>query len=213
MDYSVEGAGDRKLREEHFQYQPLEDPSDTIRLLYINNTSPAESLECQLAHFSRSSIIQSGSEIQYKAISYEWGRGKAAVNILLNGSMFRVRRNLFEFLRARQEMILMGLSSPWMWIDAISLNQGDKNEKSYQVQRMGEIFNNADEVVAWLGYGSHEIEDALEEIRKDNLGGRRDLKKQMTTLLRVMNYQDAGLERLLVAYCKISQQSYWKRLW
>ena len=38
-----------------------------------------------------------------------------------------------------------------LWIDAICINQNDDDEKSSQVQRMGEIYGGAERVLVWLG--------------------------------------------------------------
>jgi hypothetical protein len=38
-----------------------------------------------------------------------------------------------------------------LWIDALCINQNDKNERSAQVSIMGDIYSSADEVIVWLG--------------------------------------------------------------
>jgi hypothetical protein len=38
-----------------------------------------------------------------------------------------------------------------IWIDAISINQDDEEEKAVQVSRMGDIYRTAHQVLAWLG--------------------------------------------------------------
>ena len=40
---------------------------------------------------------------------------------------------------------------PWIWIDALCINQDDKEEKAIQVPLMGEIFSKAQSVFVWLG--------------------------------------------------------------
>ena len=39
----------------------------------------------------------------------------------------------------------------WLWIDAISIDQMNSQEKSEQVPRMGRIYSLARRVIAWLG--------------------------------------------------------------
>lgn len=39
----------------------------------------------------------------------------------------------------------------FLWVDAICINQQDDEEKSKLVQHMGEIFQSASRVYAWLG--------------------------------------------------------------
>jgi hypothetical protein len=43
-----------------------------------------------------------------------------------------------------------------LWIDALSINQNDEKEKSYQVQQMGLIFSKAERVIIWLGQATYE---------------------------------------------------------
>ena len=38
-----------------------------------------------------------------------------------------------------------------LWIDAICINQSDKNEKSHQVAMMGEIYSSCQKAIVWLG--------------------------------------------------------------
>lgn len=47
-----------------------------------------------------------------------------------------------------------------MWIDAICINQADKEEKPHQVGMMGEIFQACDEAVLWLGEDPDLVESA-----------------------------------------------------
>ena len=41
--------------------------------------------------------------------------------------------------------------SCWIFIDALCINQDDSLERSGQVNLMGAVYSNAEEVVAWLG--------------------------------------------------------------
>ncbi|KAF2184619.1 hypothetical protein K469DRAFT_781150 [Zopfia rhizophila CBS 207.26] len=57
------------------------------------------------------------------------------------------------------------LESKIFWIDRICINQGDSNEKNTQVAMMGEIYQNADRVITYLGAAV----DSLQEERGLNL--------------------------------------------
>jgi hypothetical protein len=55
------------------------------------------------------------------------------------------------------------------WYDALCINQNDIQERTAQVQLMGEIFKNANPVVAWLGpEGDHstKVEGSRGTLRK-----------------------------------------------
>jgi hypothetical protein len=43
-----------------------------------------------------------------------------------------------------------GFEEP-IWIDALCIDQGCNAERGHQVQRMGSIYSNAQEVFVWLG--------------------------------------------------------------
>lgn len=82
----------------------------------------------------------------------------------------------------------------WLWIDALSIDQNNMQERNHQVKSMSRIFGGADEVVVWLGPASTE------------LGKRR-------TSLKVL--ADAALdEGLLIKTLQgICDRVYWTRLW
>lgn len=50
-----------------------------------------------------------------------------------------------------------------LWIDALSINQSDLDEKSQQVSMIGEIFSYAVEVRAWLGVHENESQRLFED--------------------------------------------------
>ncbi|KAF2191914.1 HET-domain-containing protein, partial [Zopfia rhizophila CBS 207.26] len=75
----------------------------------------------------------------FAALLYCWGKLKDEVNITVNSLTVPVTANLYSALmRLRAE----GLKC--VWVDALCINQQDKDEKSYQVKRMGAIFQKAD---------------------------------------------------------------------
>ncbi|KAF6810067.1 ankyrin and het domain protein [Colletotrichum musicola] len=53
-----------------------------------------------------------------------------------------------------------------LWIDAICINQNDNDDRSRQVQRMGDIYRNAELVVVFLSPASDQNNRALEIIRQ-----------------------------------------------
>lgn len=69
--------------------------------------------------------------------------------ILLNGQIFRVRSNLYAFLRHAAKH--KHFSETPFWIDAISINQLDIGEEKGQVRHMGAIYSKASRVIARLG--------------------------------------------------------------
>ncbi|KAK3377325.1 heterokaryon incompatibility protein-domain-containing protein [Lasiosphaeria ovina] len=86
-------------------------------------------------------------ETPYVALSYVWGDPDNQVAILVNNVELTVRRNLYyalaELRRQRTEA--------WVWVDAICIDQANDDEKSWEVNRMRDIFQKAETVYHWLG--------------------------------------------------------------
>lgn len=77
-----------------------------------------------------------------------WGSPSEQRHILINGQAFSVGQNLYAFLN----MATGYFANEPLWIHAICINQADRPEKSRQVQRMGDIYRNAAEILLWLGF-------------------------------------------------------------
>jgi hypothetical protein len=58
-----------------------------------------------------------------------------------------------------------------IWVDAVCINQENKQEKEQQIQFMAKIYAQATRVVVWLGVAADNSNQALEEIRI--AGGRQ----------------------------------------
>jgi hypothetical protein len=108
---------------------------------------------------------------RYEALSYVWGDVRNNVDITVMGStpseecsLLGVGSNLYD--------ALVHLRRPCtprdFWVDAISINQEDPDERSSQVQRMHSIYKYASRVVAWLGTASQSSELALRTL--ENIG-------------------------------------------
>lgn len=190
---------------ESFQYKELEPQNDTIRVVKVEHSDIRNPLECTLRHVSSSELLRLPDGERCTALSYEWylGTERKATNcnlkeMLLNERTFKVNMNLYNFLKAWRLLSSHAeKKDKWLWIDAISLDQRNDFEKNHQVQRMKTTFGEADEVVAWLGYGSHRTETALQMIHNSGTG-----------------WENAMDPRGRISYFKIiASLSYWKRLW
>jgi hypothetical protein len=95
----------------------------------------------------------------YYALSYTWGDSKPVADISLNGRSIGVAQNLFDFLSMVALCLQDGKrpmnghigSETYYWIDALCINQNDQDEKTEQVQRMWQIYEDAELVLSWLG--------------------------------------------------------------
>jgi hypothetical protein len=88
------------------------------------------------------------AKLEHRALSYAWGDPKVTKRITVNGQSFHATTNLVAALEILAHEQLPAYS---IWVDAICINQNDIQERTAQVQLMGEIFKNAKPVLAWLG--------------------------------------------------------------
>jgi hypothetical protein len=120
-------------------YRPLR--GSQFRLLNILSGSGRQRIAC------RPNGYNIDAAPAYEALSYAWGSPENPLKIDVNGKAFTVTRNLNAALRR--------LRSPdknrLVWVDAICINQKDTDERSHQVQRMAQIYSNAEQVIVWLG--------------------------------------------------------------
>ncbi|KAE8453876.1 hypothetical protein EG329_007652 [Mollisiaceae sp. DMI_Dod_QoI] len=105
------------------------------------------------------------AEDKYAAISYVWGDANDTVPIVCDGKIIEVTVNLADALSHIREHT----QNRFVWADAVCINQEDNTEKGHQVKKMGKVYENAAEVLVWLGNDSEGIaEDCFNLIRDTN---------------------------------------------
>jgi hypothetical protein len=105
--------------------------------------------------------------VPYEALSWRWGDedgSKFAITIRSDGEIYRKRvsRTLglaLKYLRGEKDRIL--------WVDAICINQKDKEERGYQVSMMSLVYTQAVRVCVWLGEDDENSRKAIRFIRED----------------------------------------------
>jgi hypothetical protein len=119
--------GEGSVIPKQFHYQALDQNVDCARFVKIE---PAENDEdpivCKLVH------IAFGERPKFEALSYMWGDERTKESIILDGVEFAVRKNLRDALghlrnRARDTLF---------WIDTLSINQLDIQERNRQLRMM-----------------------------------------------------------------------------
>jgi hypothetical protein len=93
----------------------------------------------------------------FLALSYVWGDENNRRVILVNKHPFRVTRNLFDAMMGLRES-----ESLIVWIDAICINQMDNEEKAWQVRLMGNLYQKASGVLAWLGASADDSDAVID---------------------------------------------------
>jgi hypothetical protein len=169
-----------------YQYIALTSPN-SLRLLKALPPTRDGSVEVELS--------EAQELTPYRCLSYTWGDQSCQLPILLNGCIALVGANLLSFL----EMAAQRFPGQAFWIDALCINQFDDDEKSVQVQRMGSIYQHADDVLIWLGH--HEGIIALYEWAD----------KPRSTISRAMvKRMPQHLQRNVIELVK---HPYWGRAW
>ncbi|KAL9105700.1 MAG: hypothetical protein Q9227_009184 [Pyrenula ochraceoflavens] len=161
---------------EELVYQPLRRDGEEIRLLDLQPaTRSGDTLRCTIRHAKL-------HKSEYVALSYVWGqqtKNKSVIEI-------SYKRNLVEYIESKLHhdrapvtyTIEIGNSLSaalrclrqkntvvTIWADALSINQSDKGEKSWQVPLMKLIYSKARMVHAWLGPCHDEDNRVISNVR------------------------------------------------
>jgi hypothetical protein len=123
------------------------------------------------------------------ALSYCWGESFNKLPISVDGRVVGVTSNLHAALtRLRSD----GVES--IWIDALCINQDDKEERSIQVGRMGTIYKQAKMVIIWLG--------EAEKISDSDI-----------TELNSVSHETVPSINAFLAAAQLLSKVYWSRVW
>jgi hypothetical protein len=202
---------------EAFTYEPIDLDRPAFRLLRLCKGEEFDGIQCEIFQ----AWLHGDDFVPYHALSYVWGDATLSSTVTIDGRTLGVTENLhlaLAYLR-REEVDRI------LWIDAICIDQGNKKERGHQVQQMGEIYSQAEEVIFWLGRGTYEtavLMDSLNQLEEQSLlcahktwnladKGWVDLWQSLQPGLRrhhsdLANRQRRGLEFLL-------RRSYFKRVW
>ncbi|KAJ9602977.1 hypothetical protein H2200_012757 [Cladophialophora chaetospira] len=143
---------------ERYQYAPLPE-GPYIRILTIFPGSLSDLLRGQLKIFN----IEQGGD--YEPLSYVWEDPRRSHEIVCNDKTLSLTASLEEALRRIRQV-----NKPRrIWVDQLSINQDDLEERSQQVQFMNMIYKNATRVLVFLGEDRDtEAEAAFQLIRNLN---------------------------------------------
>ena len=138
-----------------FKHDPLEHPWQ-IRVLEMLPGEGSNPIHCKVRLIPGGDArdidpnydeAEDKKKIPYHALSYTWGKAIESHIIWLEDKPFPIRANLYEFLKQCRPKE----DSFFLWIDAICINQKDKDEKTLQVRRMRDIYKCAGQVLVCLG--------------------------------------------------------------
>jgi hypothetical protein len=185
-----------------FQYRALVWPNE-MRIIILLPGSKNDPIECIICHTQLTLLalatvyrdaLRGTAAGYYEALSYEWGQSsKDDPTVLLDGWHVRIRRNLHAALLQIRDPI----HERNLWIDALSIDQANLNERNHQVRVMKDIYQSASRVIVWLGQP------------KDN----SDLAMASFARKPTDSYSfgdDTVQDKAVIALC---QRSYWRRVW
>jgi hypothetical protein len=103
----------------------------------------------------------------YEAVSYVWGDVKDLISIDVQGddetqTHAFISHNCHAALSSFRDSDLPRL----LWIDSICIDQDSPTEKNHQLGLMGRIYQNASQVLVYLGKGTLESDAAMRYIRE-----------------------------------------------
>ncbi|KAJ4354369.1 uncharacterized protein N0V89_006104 [Didymosphaeria variabile] len=152
---------------------------------------------------------------QYIALSYAWGDTTLTRPLLLNGRAFRATASLDAALRQIRKMQVQSTTfrDKLFWIDAISINQNDEIEKSWQVQRMNAIFSAARYALVWLGPSSNDSDKAMEVLEHVGLTVASGSDPLDNAALNTFHLLSRLYYELAPSVRGLLLRSWWRRIW
>jgi hypothetical protein len=152
----------------NFQYRSLQTTPQEFRLVQIQPGALASSISCTLRH------AYLKDPPSFEALSYAWGDPRDTISIFLDGQTFSVTNSLESALRhLRWEDAVRTF-----WIDAICINQLDREERSQQVRFMSKLYTAAERTMVWLGPEDDDAALAFEYMREVQEENRMSLLKK-----------------------------------
>lgn len=179
-------------RVQGFVYKPLDrGVKRAIRIIRVQPDTERGYISCR--------IKESTTDASYAALSYTWGSDREEQEtILINGQPFKVRQNLYEFLRHARKH----LADKPLWVDAICINQEDVEEKNRQVKMMWRIYTETREVLVWLGPKVDHVGHAI-----------RRMQKYVDMNDAEMAISSARDDEFWEGFHAINTAMYWDRVW
>lgn len=195
------------LKEQVYLDLPLE-AKGSIRLVEIQHDPDTDEVEVSMTCASLDD-----SDLHYCCLSYAWGDASDQRNLICNGTVFPVTRNLWAALRRLQRR-------GWgrVWVDALCINQSDDVERAEQVKQMKRIYTQAKVVYADLGPAPERVDYLFAGMRTlgEFLFGFEDSMND-TTVLNSFNLVELGLpaydDDFWLMWTELIARPYFQRTW
>lgn len=201
-----------------FTYTPLRSNGgkSQIRLLEMltGGDSPQRPLRFKIRIFEVPAV-----NVDYSAISYAWGNPGHERTIFIDSSILSVRPNCHLALeQAYQQWHAGMLTSPYIWIDSVCIDQSDTAEKNHQVAMMSRIYANAVRVLSCVGQHADNSQYPIAIARiiaayhcQGSLSPCIDCWRLWWDWAE--DHDSGYFATLLTAYDTFANRPYWTRIW
>jgi hypothetical protein len=174
-----------------YKYTPLK---KDIRLLVLFPSKDNEQISSKIKHVSIK------DKPRYTALSYAWGDPARTEEIFVYGRAFHVTTNLFSFLFHLRQNLTSAIS---LWRDAIYIDQENPVEKAQQIRLMRSIYQQAGDVMIWLGKSADDSDLVLSMPRMS----KQEVENSTQTVSREQ------MDRVSKGIGCFYERSWWTRLW
>src|ERR1700753_4144230 len=132
-----------------YQYKPIALDGLSIRLIRLLKGSHWDDIRCEIFQ-----AWLSGDQVAmpYEALSYTWGSPERSCEITIDDQTLAITENLDRALRYLRYISVDRI----LWVDLISINQENLEERNHQVAHMRDIYKHAERVLIWLGMATYE---------------------------------------------------------
>lgn len=185
-------------------YQPLVE--NEIRVAKVH---PSSDISAPIVCTLRKGYLNGNPGIV--ALSYVWGDHKATRPILLNGVEYRITINLASALRHIRALPGLTGGALELWVDAICINQIDLQERSHQVELMGDLYSQASLVTVWLGEAENDSGLAMRMI---------EVWAEFASVMQCLTPSEIRYAMRLLfvprawqAINRLFQRPFWRRIW
>lgn len=175
-----------------YVYDKLDPKRKQIRICTIHPGAFEDPISCSLH------TVSLEDDPEYETLSYAWGAPILDHTVLVDGAALKVTKNLhnaLRFLRRQQRPFFEDEyesssdnaskgdkttpcwdpeASGVLWADAVCINQADHNERSSQVNIMGDVYRHGSRLHVWIGT-VEEIREGLGQERRDETQDDLDL--------------------------------------
>lgn len=125
------------------EYTAIDSCAGAVRLLKVKKGRfRSDIVECELI------ATRLGRGKKFVALSYSCGTADSREIMLCNGKRYCITPSLNIALKAFRES---KYQENFLWSDAVSINQADKEELSEQIPLMRRVYSEADSVSVYLG--------------------------------------------------------------